>query len=92
VRLRAVQLLLIALTLALLAAPLAPEAQQAGKIHRKEPSMDRRILIVASLALVALGGVAVPAPASDVINFDPKAFAAAQEAGEGIVVFVYAPW
>ena len=54
--------------------------------------MDRRTLIGASLALAALGGAAVPAFAADVVPFDPKAFAAAQEAGEGIVVFVHAPW
>ncbi len=54
--------------------------------------MDRRILIVASLTFAALGGTAVPAPAGDIVPFDPKAFAAAQEAGEGIVVFVHAPW
>ena len=54
--------------------------------------MDRRTLIVASLACVALGGAAVPAPAAGIVNFDPKAFAAAQDAGEGIVVFVHAPW
>jgi len=53
--------------------------------------MDRRTLIVTSLACVALGGGAVPASAG-VANFDPKAFAAAQEAGEGIVVWVHAPW
>jgi hypothetical protein len=54
--------------------------------------MDRRTLIVGSLALVTLGGTAVPASAGDVVAFDQKAFAAAQEAGEGIVVFVHAPW
>jgi hypothetical protein len=54
--------------------------------------MDRRTLIVGSLALVALGGAAMPAPAGDVVAFDSKAFAAAQEAGEGIVVWVHAPW
>lgn len=53
--------------------------------------MDRRTLIVASLTFVALGGT-VPVPAGDVVPFDPKAFAAAQEAGDGIVVFVHAPW
>jgi hypothetical protein len=53
--------------------------------------MDRRTLIVAALALVALGGAAVHASAG-VVTFDPKAFAAAQEAGEGIVVWVHAPW
>lgn len=54
--------------------------------------MNRRTLIVASLAFVALGGTALPAAAADVVNFDPKAFATAQEAGESIVVFVHAPW
>ena len=58
----------------------------------KEPSMDRRTLIVASLAFVALGGTAVPAPAGGVVPFEPKAFAAAQEAGDSIVVFVHATW
>jgi thioredoxin 1 len=53
--------------------------------------MDRRTLLVASLACVALGGGAVPA-AAGVATFDSKAFAAAQEAGEGIVVWVHAPW
>jgi hypothetical protein len=54
--------------------------------------MDRRTLIIASLAFVALGGTTVPASAGGVVPFDPKAFAAAQEAGDGIVVFVHAPW
>jgi hypothetical protein len=54
--------------------------------------MDRRTLLVTSLAFVALGGTAVLAPAGEVVPFDPKAFAAAQEAGDGIVVFVHAPW
>jgi hypothetical protein len=53
--------------------------------------MNRRTFIIASLASAALGGAAVPA-FGGVVNFDPKAFAAAQEAGEGIVVFVHAPW
>ena len=53
--------------------------------------MDRRTFIVASLAHVALGGAAGPVSAG-VTNFDPKAFAAAQEAGERIVVWVHAPW
>ncbi len=52
--------------------------------------MDRRTLIAGSLTFVALGGVAVPASAG-VVSFDPKAFAAAQDAGEGIVVWVHAP-
>jgi hypothetical protein len=56
----------------------------------KERFMDRRTLIAGSLTCVALGA-AVPASAG-VANFDPKAFAAAQEAGEGIVVWVHAPW
>jgi hypothetical protein len=54
--------------------------------------MDRRTLVIASLALVALGGVAGPAPAAEIVTFEPNAFAAAQEAGESIVVFVHAPW
>ena len=54
--------------------------------------MDRRTFIVASLALVALGASAVPAPAGGVMPFDPKAFAVVQEAGDRIVVFVHAPW
>ncbi len=54
--------------------------------------MHRRTLIVRSLILFALGAPAVPAPASAIVGFDPKAFAAAQDAGEGIVVFVHAPW
>jgi hypothetical protein len=54
--------------------------------------MDRRTLIIASLAFVALGGTTVPASAGGVVPFDPKAFASAQEAGDGIVVFVHAPW
>ena len=54
--------------------------------------MERRALLVASLAFVTLGGAAVPALAGGVLSFDPKAFEVAQEAGEGIVVFVHAPW
>ena len=54
--------------------------------------MERRTLIVTSLACVALGGTSVPAPAGEVVPFDPKAFAAAQQAGESIVVFVHATW
>ena len=57
----------------------------------KESLMDRRSLIVASLVFLALGSATAPASGS-VLNFDPKAFVAAQEAGEGIVVFVHAPW
>ncbi len=52
--------------------------------------MDRRMLIVAVLVLTALGSVA--ASDADIMNFEPKAFAAAQAAGQGIVVFVHASW
>jgi hypothetical protein len=54
--------------------------------------MDRRALIVTSLAFVALGGTVAPAPAGEVVPFDPMPFAAAQDAGDSIVVFVHAPW
>ncbi len=54
--------------------------------------MDRRALVIASLVLVALGGVAGPTATGDVVNFEPNAFAAAQESGESLVVFVHAPW
>jgi hypothetical protein len=54
--------------------------------------MLRRTLLVASLILVAGTGTPGPAGAGGVVPFDPTAFAAAQEAGEGIVVFVHAPW
>ncbi|MGH7357920.1 MAG: hypothetical protein ACREJR_03790 [Candidatus Rokuibacteriota bacterium] len=54
--------------------------------------MKRRTLVVASLILGALGGVAGPAPAVEIVNFEPSTFAAAQAAGESIVVFVHAPW
>jgi hypothetical protein len=54
--------------------------------------MDRRTLVIASLGLVALVGVAGPVPAVEIVNFEPTAFAAAQDAGESIVVFVHAPW
>jgi hypothetical protein len=52
--------------------------------------MNRRTFIVAFLAPATLS-VAGSASAG-IVSFDPKAFAAAQDAGEGIVVFVHAPW
>jgi hypothetical protein len=53
--------------------------------------MTRRTFIVGSLAAAASSGAAGPAAAA-VAPFDPQAFAAAQAAGEGVVVFVHAPW
>jgi hypothetical protein len=53
--------------------------------------MRHRIAAVAAVALIlAVGGPAL-APAA-VAPFDAKAFAEAQEAGRGIVVFVHATW
>lgn len=52
--------------------------------------MNRRMLIAAVLALVTLG--CVRASDADIVNFEPNAFAAAQAAGQGIVVFVHASW
>ena len=54
--------------------------------------MRRRTLIAAPLALVLGGRRPAPASAAGLMPFDPRAFAAAQEGGEGIVVFVHAPW
>jgi hypothetical protein len=53
--------------------------------------MRHRILALVAVALVV--GVVAPglAPAA-VAPFDAKAFAEAQDAGRGIVVFVHAPW
>jgi hypothetical protein len=52
--------------------------------------MLRREVIVGSAALLLLP--ARPASAAEVKDFDAKAFAAAQEAGQGIFVHVNAPW
>ncbi len=52
--------------------------------------MHRRTLIVGTLGL-ALAGT-LPAGAGEVVTFDRQTFAAAQEAGRPIVVFVHAPW
>jgi hypothetical protein len=52
--------------------------------------MQRRQLLIGSLALVVAGPDVVCA--AEVKPFDAKAFAAAQEAGQGIVVHVHAPW
>lgn len=54
--------------------------------------MDRRTFLSASLAFATLAGAAAPVPAGEVMSFDLQTFAAAQEAGEGIVIFVHAPW
>lgn len=52
--------------------------------------MHRRTLIVGTLGLAFAG--TLPAGAGGIVNFDRKAFAAAQEAGRSIVVFVHATW
>ena len=52
--------------------------------------MHRRTLIVGTLSF-ALAGTR-PAGGGEVVTFDPKAFEAAQEAGQSIVLFVHAPW
>jgi hypothetical protein len=44
------------------------------------------------VAFTALGTVPADVDAGAVSPFDPQAFAAAQAAGDGIVVFVHAPW
>ena len=51
--------------------------------------MNRRYFVTGALALVAFA----PLSASAAVQpFDAKAFAAAQDAGAGIVVHVHAPW
>jgi hypothetical protein len=51
--------------------------------------MNRRQLLIGTLALA----VGVPGRAGAAVQpFDAKAFAAAQDAGHGIVVHVHAPW
>ena len=51
--------------------------------------MNRRDLLTGALALIAVA----PRLASAAVQpFDAKAFAAAQDAGAGIVVHVHAPW
>jgi len=52
--------------------------------------MDRRSLVIASLAVVAVLA-AVPAFSAEMVAFDAKAFAAAQQANKSIVVAVNAP-
>lgn len=52
--------------------------------------MHRRDVLVGAAALLC--APAALASAADVKAFDAKAFAAAQEAGQGIVVHVHAPW
>ncbi len=52
--------------------------------------MHRRHVVLGSLALLL--GPALSARAGDVKEYDAKAFAAAQDAGQSLVVFVFAPW
>ncbi len=52
--------------------------------------MHRRIIALAVLAIVVTAGPAIAS--ADVVPFDAKAFAAAQEAGRSIVVAINAPW
>jgi hypothetical protein len=52
--------------------------------------MHRRHLLLGSLAALLLP--AAPASAGAVRPLDPDAFRSAQDAGQGIVVFVHAPW
>lgn len=52
--------------------------------------MHRRTLIVGTLGLAL--AKTLPAGGGEVVNFDRKAFTAAQEAGRPIVVFIHAPW
>jgi hypothetical protein len=54
--------------------------------------MDRRTVIMGAVALAGVATVRGRVHAGGVTPFDPKAFAAAQAAGEGIVAFVHAPW
>ena len=53
--------------------------------------MHRRHLLIGVLALV-LAPASRAYAAGGVRDFDPAAFRAAQEAGQGIVVYVHAPW
>lgn len=52
--------------------------------------MRHRIAIAVLVLVVAISHPML-APAA-VVPFDAKAFAEAQEAGRGVVVFVHAPW
>ena len=54
--------------------------------------MERRTLVVGAVAFTAVGAVPVDGRAGAVSPFDPRTFEAARTAGEGIVVFVHAPW
>ncbi len=51
--------------------------------------LRRHLLIGAATVLVAS---TVPARGAEIRDFDAKTFAAAQEAGHGVVVHVHAPW
>jgi hypothetical protein len=61
-----------------------------GSIAGKEGTwMDRLQLIIGALGVM----LAAPRRARAAVQpYDAKAFAAAQEAGAGIVVHVHAPW
>ncbi len=52
--------------------------------------MHRRALVLGALGLALAGSRR--AQAATIRPFDKNAFAAAQEAGQPIVVFVHAPW
>ena len=52
--------------------------------------MHRRDVLIGSVAVLAAS--AGPASAVEIKDFDAKAFAAAQDAGRGIVVWVHASW
>ena len=51
--------------------------------------MNRRHLLIGASALMLLP---VARARATVRDFDPAAFQAAQDAGQGVVVYVHAPW
>jgi hypothetical protein len=54
--------------------------------------MHRRTILFAGIVLTVTAAVPAMTRASGVVEFDSRAFRAAQEAGAGIVLFVHAPW
>jgi hypothetical protein len=54
--------------------------------------MHRRTIVLAGVVLTATAAVPAMTRASGVVEFDSRAFRAAQEAGTGIVLFAHAPW
>jgi hypothetical protein len=54
--------------------------------------MHRRTIVLAGVVLTATAAVPAMTRASGVVEFDSRAFRAAQEAGAGIVLFAHAPW